>query len=77
MIKVRFHTWYWGNYCLARKEDSLPWGFEPYSEELHGWKNSEEWRLKQEPMYTPPDYREMMLEEFTKSSYYKSCVEKK
>ena len=74
-MKVRFHTWYWGNYCLAKEGATLPWGLEPYSEEQHGWKNSIEWKEEQRPEYIPPDYRAMMLEEFLQSSFYKSCVD--
>jgi hypothetical protein len=44
MIKVRFTTWYWGNYALATKAEcaNLPQGFELYDEQKHGWYNSEE-----------------------------------
>lgn len=43
-IKVRFHTWYWGNYCMALPSAKLLEGFELYDEEKHGWHNSEEFK---------------------------------
>lgn len=53
MVKVRFHSWYWGNYCLATNKEAknLPTGFELYNEELHGWHNSEEFKLHKTPKY--------------------------
>lgn len=44
--KIRYKTWYWGNYTLEGQHGftlKLE-GFEEYNEELHGWKNSEEFK---------------------------------
>lgn len=63
-VKVRFTTWYWGNYCLALPKDAkaLPKGFEIYDEEKHGWKNSEEFKNgKEEPYGHETDTLESVL----------------
>jgi hypothetical protein len=49
-IKIRFKTWYWGNfiYSGSKMDGSIVTletsGFEIYDEEKHGWKNSEEFK---------------------------------
>ncbi len=48
MIRIRYKTWYWGNFILAM---ALPTGvdadsWEVYDEEKHGWHHSEEARAK-------------------------------
>lgn len=72
-IKVRFKTWYWGNYCFASKKESenLPDDFEVYNEDLHGWKNSEEFKLYGKSQYQTGE-EEGNLESFVNSSYYQS-----
>lgn len=69
MIKVRYTTWYWGNYCLANPNEELPEGFEIYNEDLHGWKNSDEYKIqgKEEPY--PIEVRTPTLKEVANSSY--------
>ena len=51
--KIRYHTWYWGNYILegdmldgSRITLDLD-GFERYDEDKHSWKNSEEFKSGQ------------------------------
>lgn len=70
MIKVRFFTWYYGNYCLANKTQAsnLPDGFCLYDDELDGWHNSEEYkRGKIEPYQ---NQEKDTLDYFMNSSYY-------
>jgi hypothetical protein len=44
--KIRFKTWYWGKFVYEGDGFTLQNdGFEPYSEELHGWQHS--WEAKQ------------------------------
>ena len=74
MRKVRFKTWYWGNYCIAEKNDILPPGFEEYSEELHGWHNSEEFKLRGKPQYKSADEREDTLKSVLGTSYIKRML---
>lgn len=64
--KVRFHTWYWGNYCTAPAGIELPEGFELYDEEKHGWKNSEEHKAGKKQM---PEERECRLEGVVHKEY--------
>lgn len=54
-MKIRFKTWYWGNYEIADRLPE-PWpGQEPdwelYDEEKHGWHNSEEAKLGLYPLH--------------------------
>jgi len=49
--KVRFYTWYWGNYCWAKPNEKLQPGFELYVEEKHGWQHSEEYKAGKEAPY--------------------------
>ena len=69
MKKVRFKTWYWGNYCLAPENMALPEGFELYDESLHGWHNSEEFIQHGKPEYMK-DGTTDRIESFLESSYY-------
>ena len=71
MIKVRFKTWYWGNFCLADENEKLADGFEIYDEEKHGWKNSEEFkRGRPEPHEsTISNYRDIV-----ETSYIKRMI---
>lgn len=49
-IKIRYKTWYWGNYVYsgATVDSSRVTlnssGFELYDENTHGWHNSEEYK---------------------------------
>jgi hypothetical protein len=74
VIKVRFITWYWGNFCLATKKESeaLPKGFEIYNEDLHGWKNSEEWKERKKEQFK--NEFDSYLKDFMNSSYYQSWL---
>lgn len=49
-MKIRFKTWYWGAYCIYNGK-AIPEGFEEYSEELHGWQHSEEFKIHGTPEY--------------------------
>ncbi len=50
-MKIRHKFWYWGKYIISgTKLDSSYYtinsdGFEEYIEELHGWHNSEEFKI--------------------------------
>lgn len=72
-VKVRFRTWYWGNYCLAPVNAILPEGFELYDEDKHGWKNSEEWILKRKPQYEERQIN--TLESIIKTTYIKRMID--
>jgi hypothetical protein len=76
MIKVRFKTWYWGNYCLCTEKQAknLPEGFELYCENSHGWKNSEEWKIYKKTQYKT-EFKDT-LDQFLNCSYYQSLVKK-
>jgi hypothetical protein len=43
-IKIRMHSWYWGNFCLFKMNQAIPKDFELYKEDIHGWHNSEEFK---------------------------------
>lgn len=72
MKKLRFFTWYWGNYCVADEDEEIPFLFELYCDEHHGWHNSEEYKLKGEKNL--PCDRDMTLKEMMNSSHYKTMV---
>lgn len=76
MKKVRFETWYWGNYCIAPNNMELPKGFELYNEKEHGWENSEEFKLHGKSQMIYDDYKPDHIKVFIESSYYKSWVKK-
>lgn len=67
-MKVRFKTWYWGNYCTMKKSQPIPWGFELYNEDLHGWKNSEEYKNGKLEPYQETDHG--YIDQFLNSTYY-------
>ena len=70
--KVRFTTWYWGNYCYSKSGKNLPKGFELYDEEKHGWKNSEEFQVygKERNDWGDP----IMIDYYVKSEFYQSWL---
>jgi len=72
MKKVRFETWYWGNYCLAPNEMKLPKGFEEYNEKDHGWENSEEFKLYGTRQMNYDKYKPSHIKEFLESTYYRN-----
>lgn len=46
MIKIRYKTWYWGNFVYEGEHGFTLdiTGFELYNESLHGWHNSQEYK---------------------------------
>ena len=50
MKKYRFPTWYWGKFTTLQEIEKEGWNlkdFEEYSEELHGWHHSEEYKKEE------------------------------
>jgi hypothetical protein len=76
MRKVRFKTWYWGNYCYAPKKMKLPQGFEDYNEDLHGWHNSEDFKNGRLTSFND-DLDPGHIKDFLDSTYYKNLMKKK
>jgi len=49
-LKYRYKTWYWGKYTTISEIKKEKWNindFEIYDEEIHGWHNSDEYKLEQ------------------------------
>lgn len=43
-IKLRMKNWYWGNFVTKPLPFTSITDYEPYTEELHGWHHSEEFK---------------------------------